>query len=203
MREVPASGRGQPAFKQPRGKVIAMPTPAIVRRRRYVRWVMASLGAVLMAAAAGRIYLTITRRPSAEQIAGVSADEARIVQLVNAERVKAGLLPLKLSARLTVAARGHSYDMALRHYFSHHSADGVSPAQRIRGSGIDYTEFGENIYVDDFPDRQRLAERALAGWMRSPGHRKNILAPSFNETGVGMARAADGSTYITQDFIRK
>ena len=57
--------------------------------------------------------------------------------------------------------------------------------------------------MEDLPDRVRLAERAVAGWMGSPGHRKNMLSPSFNETGVGMARADDGSTYITQDFIRK
>ncbi len=164
---------------------------------------MVSLGVVLIAAVVGRTYLTVTRPPTAEQVAGVSAEEARIVQLVNRERAKAGLAPLKLSGRLTVAARGHSYDMALRHYFSHNSADGVGPEQRIRGSGIDYAEFGENIYVDDLPEREQLAERAVAGWMGSPGHRKNMLSPGFKETGVGMARGADGSTYITQDFIRK
>jgi uncharacterized protein YkwD len=30
-----------------------------------------------------------------------------------------------------------------------------------------------------------------------------MLSPVFNETGVGLARAADGTTYVTQDFIRK
>ncbi len=164
---------------------------------------MASLGVVFVAAVAGRVYLTATRPATTEQAAGITAEETRILELVNRERAKAGLAALKLSGRLAVAARGHSYDMALRHYFSHNSADGVSAEQRIRGSGIDYAEMGENIYVDDFPNPERLAERAVAGWMGSPGHRKNMLSPSFNETGVGTARAADGATYITQDFIRK
>lgn len=180
-----------------------MPTPMAVRRRRSVRLAMGSLGVLLVAAVAGRVYLTASRPPTDEQVAGVSAEEARILELVNRERGKVGLAALKLSGRLAVAARGHSYDMALRHYFSHNSADGVSPEQRIRGSGIDYAEIGENIYVDDFPDRERLAERAVEGWLGSPGHRKNMLSPAFNQTGVGMARASDGSTYITQDFIRK
>jgi len=175
----------------------------VVRRRRSLRLAMASLGVIFVAAVAGRIYLTANRPLSDEQIAGISAEEARILELVNRKRAAAGVAPLKLSGRLAVAARGHSYDMALRHYFSHNSADGVSAEQRIRGSGIDYAEMGENIYVDDLPDPDRLPERAVDGWMGSPGHRKNMLSPGFNETGVGIARAADGSAYITQDFIRK
>jgi len=180
-----------------------MPTPKVVRQRRSVRIAMLLLGAVFVTAVTARVYLTVRLPPTAEQVAGVSGDEALVLDLVNRERTKAGLPALKLSGRLAVAARGHSYDMALRHYFSHQSADGVSPEQRLRGSGIDYTEMGENIYTEDFPNREGMAPRAIAGWMGSPGHRKNMLSPSFKETGVGIARAADGSTYITQDFIRK
>lgn len=180
-----------------------MPTPKAVRRRRAVRTGMVFLGLALIGAIAARVYLNAELPPSAEQIAGVSSEEARIMELVNRERTRAGLAELKLSARLAVAARGHSYDMALRHYFSHQSADGVSPEQRIHGSGIDYVEVGENIYMEDYPDHERLAERAVRGWLGSPGHRKNMLSPVFTEAGVGMARAADGATYVTQDFIRK
>ncbi len=180
-----------------------MPTPKAVRQRRAVRAGMVLLGLALIGAIAARIYLNAESPRSAEQLAAVSAEEARIMELVNRARTKAGLAELKLSARLAVAARGHSYDMALRHYFSHQSADGVSPEQRIRGSGIDYVEVGENIYMEDYPDRERMAERAVQGWLASPAHRKNMLSPVFTQAGVGLARAADGSTYVTQDFIRK
>jgi uncharacterized protein YkwD len=203
MRETPAPGLRQPPAQKPRGKIISMPTPKVVRQRRSVRLGMGLLGIVFVSAVVGRVYLTAVRPLSVEQAAGVSAEEARLLELVNRERAKAGQAPLKLDGHLAVAARGHSYDMALRNYFSHESADGVSAEQRLRGSGIDYTEMGENIYQDDLPDREQLPERAVQGWMDSPGHRKNMLSPSFNETGIGMARAADGSTYITQDFIQK
>ncbi|MGO9061651.1 MAG: CAP domain-containing protein [Candidatus Binataceae bacterium] len=180
-----------------------MPTPKVVRRRRAVRGVMVLLGLGLIGAVAGRVYLNTRLPRSPEQIAGVSVEETRILELVNREREKAGLTDLKLSGRLAVAARGHSYDMALRHYFAHRSADGVSPEQRIRGSGIEYAEVAENIYMEDYPDQERMPERAIEGWLGSPGHRKNMLSPKFTETGVGTARAADGSTYVTQDFIGK
>ncbi len=201
MREFPAPGRGQ--APKPRGKVISMPTPAVVHRRRTVRLAMVSLAVALAAAVGARVYLITYRPLSSEEAAGISAEEASILDLVNRQRAQAGLAPLKMSGRLSVAARGHSYDMALRGYFSHRSADGVSAAQRIRGSGIQYWEMGENIYQDDFPDRQSLAQRAVQAWMASPGHRQNLLSPKFTETGIGAARAADGSTYITEDFVQK
>jgi uncharacterized protein YkwD len=164
---------------------------------------MGLLGAVLVAAIVARVYLSTSHPPSPEQAAGVSAEESRVLELVNRERAKAGMAALKLEPHLAVAARGHSYDMALRNYFSHDSAEGISAEQRLRGSGIDYTEMGENIYEDDLPARDQLPERAVRQWMASPGHRKNMLSPAFNQTGVGMARAADGATYITQDFIQR
>jgi len=180
-----------------------MPTPKVVRRRRTVQLAMLSLGVLLVIAVGGRVYL-ITERPlSQEQAAGIGPEEEKILELVNDKRSKAGLAPLKFSGRLIVAARGHSYDMAMRGYFSHQSADGVSPAQRIRGSGIEYSEMGENIYEEDAPVRPHLASRAVQGWMNSPGHRKNILSPRFDQTGIGIARAADGSTYITEDFVQR
>ena len=180
-----------------------MPTPTVVRRRRAVGLVMVLLALALIGAVAARVYIATHLPPTLEQIAAVSSDESRILELVNRERHKAGLAELRLSARLAVAARGHSYDMALRHYFSHDSADGMSAERRVSGSGIDYSEMGENIYVEDFPDDRRMAERAIQGWLSSPGHRRNMLSAQFTETGVGIARAADGSTYVTQDFIRK
>jgi|SRR5271166_2485242 len=69
------------------------------------------------------------------------------MELVNRTRSAAGRSPLAWSPRLAVIARGHSYDMALRHYLAHQSLDGVSPAQRIHGEGIGYQELGENIYL--------------------------------------------------------
>ena len=100
-----------------------------------------------------------------------------------ASAAKRGSTELKLSARLAVAARGHSYDMAMRHYFLIRVPTALVPEQRIRGSGIDYAEVGENIYMEDYPDHERLAERAVKGWLGSPGHRKNMLSPIFTERG--------------------
>jgi uncharacterized protein YkwD len=186
-----------------RGKVIPFPAPKVVPRRRTGRMVMVWLGILLIAAIGGRVYLISQRPLSSQEPAAVDSEEKNILDLVNIKRANADLAPLKMSSRLTAAARGHSYDMALRGYFSHLSADGIGPEQRIRSSGVQYAEIGENIYEDDYTDHRLLAQRAVQAWLQSPGHRRNMLSPRFNETGIGAVRTADGATYITEDFVKK
>ena len=41
----------------------------------------------------------------------------------------------------------------------------------------------------------------MSAYFASPVHRKNLHAPPFNRTGVGIARAADGTYYYTQLYV--
>jgi uncharacterized protein YkwD len=43
---------------------------------------------------------------------------------------------------------------------------------------------------------------AVDGWLKSPGHRRNLLNPNFRLTGIGVARARDGTWYAAQIFAR-
>ncbi len=59
---------------------------------------------------------------------------------------------------------------------------------------------GENIY--QFPsrhDQKKLAKNLVDGWMKSPGHRANILHSGFKFLGVGVARSGE-HIYATQNF---
>ena len=179
-----------------------MPTPRVVRRRRAIKAGMGLLVLSLMSIAILRIYVLSTEAPSPEQATGLTDQESAILNRVNAERIRSGLKPLKISARAAVVARGHSLDMAMRHYLAHSSPDGIGPAERLKGEDISFTMVGENIYADDYRDRERLAERAVAGWLNSAEHRATMLSDKFTETGVGVAQSNDGKTYVTQDFIR-
>jgi len=179
-----------------------MPTPRVVRRHRAIRAGMGVLMLSLVSAAVARIYIYRNQRRTPEQVAQTSEQEAQILSRVNIERTRAGLAALKFSPRLAVVARGHSYDMAIRHYLSHRSPEGIGPAQRIAGEGIAYEAAGENIYSDDYRDPGDLAGHTVAAWMNSPEHRAAILSDRFLKTGVGVAHSADGTIYVTQDFVR-
>jgi uncharacterized protein YkwD len=176
-----------------------MPVPAIVKRRRLVRAAAAVLGAALIAAVTVRLYLNRNAPPSPEQMAGASEPEIQILQQVNAQRARRNLKPLKFSPRLAVVARGHSYDMAIRHYHDLKSPEGSTPSDRVRGVGVESRSVAENIFVDAYRKLDGLAERALDGWIKNAEHRGNLLSPDF---GIGIARSSDGSTYVTEDFVR-
>ncbi len=198
----PATRRRPPGTRNGPAKVIRMPIPTVVRRRRAIKAGLGLLVLSLIAAIIARFYLMYTAPPSPEKVSGLTEQETEILDLVNQERARGGLRPLKFSPRLAVIARGHSYDMAMRHYLAHNSPDGVAPADRISGVGIGYRAVAGNIYMDDYADSAGVSRRAMNGWLKSPEHLANIVSGKFTETGVGIAQSADGSTYVTQDFLR-
>lgn len=100
---------------------------------------------------------------------------------VNAERAKAGRPALALSPELNALAQAHACDMARRGYFSHTTPDGRSMMDRARRAGASgYCTMGENI-----ARAPRDVPSVVAGWMRSPGHRRNILDADFRLVGFG------------------
>lgn len=179
-----------------------MPTPRVVRRRRAIKAGFGLLVLSLLGAVIARWYLSRTSPPSPEKVSGVTEQESEILGLVNQERTRAGQKPLRFSPRLAVIARGHSYDMAIRQYLAHVSPEGVAPADRIGGVGIGFRAAGENIYMDDYTDPTGVPHRAILGWLSSPAHHANLVSDKFTETGIGIARSANGNTYVTQDFVR-
>lgn len=125
------------------------------------------------------------------------AFEQEVVRLVNVERTKNGLKPLKENWELSRVARVKSAEMANKGYFSHTSPTYGSPFDMMKSFGIRYSTAGENIAYG-----QRTAAEVMKGWMNSAGHRKNILNPNFTEIGVGYATNSKGTPYWTQMFIK-
>ncbi len=119
------------------------------------------------------------------------AYEARIVQLVNAERVAAGLPRLAVSPCADRYAEDWSATMARTGAFAHRPSLGTL-LSACRASAV-----GENIASGAVS-----ADQMMAMWMKSPGHRANILSSRFTHLGVGAAKTASGRTYGTQNFLR-
>jgi uncharacterized protein YkwD len=97
-------------------------------------------------------------------------------------------------------ARQHSLNMARAGSLDHRGPDGRDMAERARSMGIrGWRALGENIaFNQGFDDPSGFA---VQRWMGSSKHRANILNGQFTRTGIGVARAADGSIYFTQVFM--
>ena len=122
----------------------------------------------------------------------LTADEQKLINLINSERTKAGLNALAVDYELSRVARIKSEDMRTNNYFSHTSPTYGSPFQMMKDFGITYRSAAENIA------RTSSVDRAHAGFMNSEGHRKNILTPGFTHVGVGIS-----GNYYTEMFISK
>ncbi len=134
---------------------------------------------------------------SIPNIDDVKTIEAQVIALVNKQRVSAGLAPLKTNWELSRVARYKSQDMINKHYFAHQSPTYGSPFNMMETFGIRFSAAGENIAYG-----QRTPAEVMNAWMNSPGHRNNILSPIYNQIGVGVAKASNGTLYWTQMFIK-
>ncbi len=129
--------------------------------------------------------------------------EQEIHILVNAARAENALAPLVWDSALTELAREHSLDMQSNNYFAHDNLLGCSSSCRISASGYLWKSLGENIYTMSgmSVSSKEAAEMIVEGWLKSPGHRANILSTAYTNQGVGVA--VEGKTlYATEDFAQ-
>ncbi|MGQ9823835.1 MAG: CAP domain-containing protein [Desulfotomaculales bacterium] len=129
------------------------------------------------------------------KIQGLSADEQKMVELVNQERAKYGLAPLKVNMELVRVARLKAQDMVENNYFSHTSPTYRSPFEMMKQFGISYWTAGENLAGAPSVE---VAHQSL---MNSSGHRANILNPSFTQVGIGVAEGNVYGKIFVQMFI--
>ncbi len=128
----------------------------------------------------------------------VNVDMAtQILNLVNAERKKAGVPLLTLSTDVSSVAQVKAADMAKNGYFDHNSPTYGSPFSMLTSFGVSYRSAGENIAKG-----QQSASAVMKAWMNSSGHKANILSKNFTQLGVGYS-ANNGSPVWVQMFITK
>jgi uncharacterized protein YkwD len=126
--------------------------------------------------------------------------------LLNGERADHGLAPLAVNERLGAAASAFAQDLVAGSYFSHTGRDGSDVLDRIERTGYIQPDrewaLGENLAWGT--GALATPGSIMQAWMNSPGHRENILNPSYREIGIGIvsgnpARAdGAGATYVTE-----
>ncbi|MGB8958971.1 MAG: CAP domain-containing protein [Candidatus Aminicenantales bacterium] len=132
----------------------------------------------------------------------VRPDDARqrLFELINAERVKAGLDALTFDPELAAVALKHSEDMRTNDFVSHVSPTTGTSEERLLEAGIITDRASENVGKGYTPDEIHQ------GFMDSPGHRAAILLPDVTHVGIGVVskKEFDRTTYlVTEIFIRR
>lgn len=115
--------------------------------------------------------------------------ETFVVEMTNAYRRENKLGQVRINPKLNAAARKYAALLAKTREFSH-TAGGTNAGDRIKAAGYDFCSYGENLAMAadsrGFASRP-LAASAVTGWINSPGHRANMVAPNVTEIGVGVA----------------
>jgi uncharacterized protein YkwD len=126
--------------------------------------------------------------------------------LLNDQRTTHGLRALTENRALTGASTTYSQRMVREAFFAHESPDGRTLVSRLATVGYlagreDWVA-GENIGWGQGP--LSTPRSMMTAWMRSAGHRENILSVEYREIGLGFALGTPpdstwGATYTT-DF---
>lgn len=121
-----------------------------------------------------------------------------IMSLVNQERGRAGLAPVRRNTTLEAQAGQYACEMIHYDFFDHvNPVTRTTLGERASQFGYDYSVVGENLAAG-----QTSPEQVFADWMNSPGHRQNILDGRFTELGVGIRAGGDYGLYWVQEFGR-
>ncbi|MDR1395738.1 MAG: CAP domain-containing protein [Deltaproteobacteria bacterium] len=120
----------------------------------------------------------------------------RILDLVNQMRLSAGVKPVIWSDYAARAAQIRALELPWK--LSHTRPSGRSWASVVTEEKISARSSGENI-----ASGQRDPEKVMEDWLKSPGHRDNILLPRFNRLGVGLTVAPDGRLCWSQLFLEQ
>ena len=133
----------------------------------------------------------------------ITSGEQEVVRLLNAERARAGLVPVRMDGRLMAIARARSTDMATKHYFRHTQPDGRTIFDLLREAGITRYAAGEIIGRNTASTIGESAAVAVASWMGTPVNRAMATSNDFNYVGVGLAiEAGTGKKLWTAVFLR-
>lgn len=176
----------------------------------------------------GKIAPNSNRKPGAGKKSGVGAGDscndraiepsdsniaqlnAAILCLVNGERIDQGLPALNHVSELDQSSEGMCRRMVSERFFSHETPDGKTVVDRVEPTGYipksgDWV-VGENLAWGS--GALSTPQAIVNGWMNSPGHRANILAPDYKDIGVAACMGsptttAEGGTVYVNNFGAK
>ena len=138
-----------------------------------------------------------TPAPNENQSGDLSSEETQLLNLINEQRAQQKLSALQADTELMKVARLKAQDMVQNNYFDHISPTYGSPFDMMRQFGISFKAAAVNIAGNS------SVQGAVTAWMKSSGHKANILNGTYNYTGIGIAKSNKYGYVYVQMFIKK
>lgn len=126
---------------------------------------------------------------------GINSVAFDTIAMVNKERANKGLKMLKEDPALSKIAQLKAEDMVDNNYFAHVSPIYGKPSEMAVHFGYPTNQVGENIALGYASSRE-----TMDAWMKSKGHKDNILLPDYTSIGVGYVEDEDGIPYWVHLF---
>ncbi|WP_250001762.1 CAP domain-containing protein [Actinoplanes sp. M2I2] len=156
---------------------------SITKRLALIAMIPATLLVVVAFASSAQAAVTSTAKLQSD-----------IAVLTNKQRAAHGCRAVVVSPALTRAAVGHSAYQARTNKLTHTGAGNSTFVARSKAAGYS-RPLSENVAFG-----YSTGAAVVSAWMKSPGHRANILNCKAIAVGVGIAYAANGTPYFTQEF---
>jgi hypothetical protein len=118
----------------------------------------------------------------------IAVDAGQAARQISAFRAENGLGPVSVDPRLMRAAADYAMLMGERDSIGHRLGGPLT--RRVSATGYDWGYVGENLAAS----YSGIAD-AMAGWKRSPGHRKNLLSPYATHIGIAAVATPPGSKH--------
>lgn len=147
---------------------------------------------VILAAGALVFFATVLRAQVIEDTPSNVAEQY-LLTAANQDRAARGLQPLRLDPTLTQAALAHAREMAMHRDISHQFPGEPTLSARGADAGAQFNLISEN--VAEAPISAMIHDL----WMRSEGHRENLLDPNVNAVGISVV-VRDHEYYAVEDF---
>ena len=125
-------------------------------------------------------FLLFLALPHGAISAGIHADT--VTDRTNVVRIAAGLRPLWTDAELTAAAQRRATEIVQSAAFDHARPDGAPFSAAVVEAGYPFDRVAENLAIDYLNEAPMID-----AWLKSAGHRRNLLGDGYAHIGVGVA----------------
>ncbi len=158
------------------------------------------LAVLLLVPLAGTVS-AVDQEPVTDAILTKSGTD--LVLLMNRERAKLGLVPLRVDPDLMAIARDRANVMAANDVMSHTEPNGQNVFDRLTAAGITWYGAGEIIAWNHYPTEPLSVAESMYAWMHSPPHHDIIVSTDYNYVGFGAAVSATGLRYYAGVFVKE